>query len=189
MLQNLRAPDLGDFDVLAAVLPAARKRGMKTICWFEDVWSRDVPNVAQAQEKQLDGQNADTLCFNNPNYRNWLLGTVEDYTRSWEIDGIMWGSERHGAFSNMTRGGESRRSVTCFCQFCEAKARERGINVERARAGFRALGESHARRQASGGWLLRHAVAADAALSRACSPGRISGTIACAKPTRRSTPR
>ena len=21
------------------------------------------------------------VCFNNPNYRNWLLGTVEDYTR------------------------------------------------------------------------------------------------------------
>ena len=35
-----------------AVLPAARKRGMKTICWFEDVWGREVPNIAQAQEKQ-----------------------------------------------------------------------------------------------------------------------------------------
>ena len=126
--------------MLASVLPSARKRGMKTICWFEDVWSRDVPNVAQAQEKQLDGQNAGTLCFNNPNYRNWLLGTVEDYTRSWEIDGIMWGSERQGAFSNMTRG-VNPGGVTCFCPFCERKARERGIDVARARAGFRALGE------------------------------------------------
>jgi hypothetical protein len=140
VLKDFRATDLGEFDVLASVLPLARKRGTKTICWFEDVWSRDVPNVAQAQEKQLDGRNAVTLCFNNPNYRNWLLGTVEDYTRSWEIDGIMWGSERHGAFSNMTRG-VNPGGVTCFCQFCERKARERGINVERARAGFRALGE------------------------------------------------
>ncbi len=140
VLQNLRAPDLGDFDVLEAVLPAARKRGMKTICWFEDVFSRDTPNVAAAQEKQFDGRNAVTLCFNNPNYRNFLLGTVEDYTRSWEIDGIMWGSERHGAFSNMTRG-VNPGTVTCFCNFCEEKARARGINVERARAGFRALGE------------------------------------------------
>ena len=139
-IRNFRAPDLGDFDVLASVLPSARRRGLKTICWFEDVWSRDVPNVAQAQEKQLDGQNAVTLCFNNPHYRNWLLGTVEDYTRSWEIDGIMWGSERHGAFSNMTRG-VNPGAVTCFCPFCEAKARARGINVDRARAGFRALGE------------------------------------------------
>src|SRR5260370_29473936 len=52
----------------------------------------------------------------------------------------MWGSERHGAFSNMTRG-VNPGGVACCCQFCERKARERGINVDRARAGFRALGE------------------------------------------------
>ena len=108
MLQDFRAPDFGDYDVLEAVLPAARKRGMKTICWFEDVWSASVPNVEQAQEKHLDGTNATTLCFNNPNYRNWLLGTVEDYARSYEIDGIMWGSERQGAFANLL-GVEPRR--------------------------------------------------------------------------------
>src|SRR5438270_9324552 len=32
VIQNFRASDLGEFDVLEAVLPAARKRGMKTIC-------------------------------------------------------------------------------------------------------------------------------------------------------------
>src|SRR5271170_5112504 len=35
--KDFRAPDLGDYDVLEVVLPAARKRGLKTICWFEDV--------------------------------------------------------------------------------------------------------------------------------------------------------
>jgi hypothetical protein len=146
VLKDLRAPDLGDFDVLESVVPAARKRGIKTICWFEDVWGRDVPNAAQAQEKTLSGANSANLCFNNPNYRNWLLGTVEDYARSHEIDGIMWGSERQGAFANAlgsAHGGAGRdpASVTCFCRFCEQKARARGINVQRARAGFKALGE------------------------------------------------
>jgi hypothetical protein len=37
-IQDFRAPDFGDYDVLEAVLPEARKRGIKTICWFEDVW-------------------------------------------------------------------------------------------------------------------------------------------------------
>src|SRR5438132_9304158 len=37
-LKDFRAPELGDFDVLEAVIPAAKKRGMKTICWFEDVF-------------------------------------------------------------------------------------------------------------------------------------------------------
>ncbi|MGD0869786.1 MAG: hypothetical protein ABSB88_09565 [Bryobacteraceae bacterium] len=107
---------------------------------------RDVPNIAQAQEKQLDGQSSTNLCFNNPNYRNWLLGTVEDYCRSHEIDGIMWGSERQGAFADSigaAHGGTPRNpaAVTCFCEHCERKAKERGIDVPRARAGFKALGE------------------------------------------------
>src|SRR5689334_1447582 len=143
-LRDFRAPDFGDYDVLEAVLPAARKRGIKTICWFEDVFRDDVPNIHRLQEKEFSGRNATTLCFNNPDYRNWLLGMVENYARSYEIDGIMWGSERQGAFSNMlgaSHGGGSRspERVTCFCEFCERKARQRGIDPERARAGFKAL--------------------------------------------------
>jgi len=144
VLKQFRAPDFGDYDVLEAVIPSAKKRGMKTICWFEDVWSDRVPDVRQAQERHLDGTNATTLCFNNPNYHNWLLGTVEDYARSYEIDGIMWGSERQGAFSDAIRAGHggvpaSPEKITCFCEFCETKARDRGINVARARQGFEAL--------------------------------------------------
>jgi hypothetical protein len=146
VIQDFRAPELGDYDVLESVIPAARKRGMKTICWFEDVWRRDIPHIEQAQEKQFDGQNSTNLCFNNPNYRNWLLGTVEDYARSYEIDGIMWGSERQGALAQALGAAHEAtpRPVgvsTCFCDFCEKKARDRGINVARARAGFTALGE------------------------------------------------
>ena len=100
---------------------------MKTICWFEDVFRNDIPNIAQLQEKQLSGENATTLCFNNPNYRNWLLGIAENWSRNYDVDGIMWGSERQGAFSNMlgahagTPG--SPMHVTCFCQYCQAKAK------------------------------------------------------------------
>ena len=105
------------------------------------------------------GSNATTLCFNNPNYRNWLLGAVEDYARSYEIDGIMWGSERQGAFANALGashggGGGGVARTTCFCQFCEAKAKARGIDPARARAGFQALARIRAgqRGRASGRW-------------------------------------
>src|SRR5580698_3003330 len=99
--KSFRAPDFGDYDVLEAVLPSAKKRGLKTICWFEDVFRNDRPNIQELQEKELSGKNASTLCFNNPGYLNWLLGMAEMWSRSYDVDGIMWGSERQGALSNM----------------------------------------------------------------------------------------
>jgi hypothetical protein len=61
--------------------------------------------------------------------------------RSWDLDGIMWGSERQGAFANALGAshdaGDGR--VTCFCDFCLSKAAAQGIRVERARSGFLAL--------------------------------------------------
>jgi len=144
VLKQTKAPDHGNFDILETVLPAAKKRKLKTMCWLEDVFRPDIPNIEQLQEKDLYGRNAHTLCFNNPNYRNFLTGLVEDYAASYDIDGLMWGSERQGALGNALgamHGG--RRSdpgrVTCFCEFCQKKARERGISVERAKQGFQAL--------------------------------------------------
>src|SRR3984893_6048684 len=58
VFKGTRATDLGDYDVLQAVLPAARKRGIKTICWFEDVFRKDLPNIDQLQEKELYAQYA-----------------------------------------------------------------------------------------------------------------------------------
>ncbi len=144
VLKDTRAPDHGDLDILATVLPAAKKRGIKTICWLEDVFRSDIPNIQKLQERDLYGRNVTNLCFNNPDYRNFLLGLIEDYTRSYDIDGIMWGSERQGALGNALgarHGGASSDpgKVTCFCPFCEQKAKQQGINFERVREGYRAL--------------------------------------------------
>jgi hypothetical protein len=113
--KDFRAPDLGDFDVLEAVLPLAKRRGLKTICWFEDVFRKDLPGIDQLQEKELSGQNAVTNCFNNPNYRNWLLGMVENWASLYDIDGIMWGSERQG------RPGEHAGCARRRCRFADAR--------------------------------------------------------------------
>jgi hypothetical protein len=139
VFKDFRAPDFGNYDVPKEVLPSARKRGMKTICWFEDVFLKGLPNIQQLEEKELSGDDAVTLCFNNPNYRNWLLGMSENWARTYDIDGIMWGSERQGAFSNMLGASHGRAEgghVTCFCQYCVAKAKSRGIDPDRARQGF-----------------------------------------------------
>jgi len=144
VLKDIRARDYGDFDVLASVIPAARKRGVKSFCWLEDVFRSDIPNIEKLQEKDLYGRNATTLCFNNPEYRNFLLALTEDYTRSYDVDGLMWGSERQGALGNAlgaSHGGAGRDPgrVTCFCEFCQAKAKQRGIDAGRAKQGFQTL--------------------------------------------------
>jgi hypothetical protein len=141
VIQPEHAPDHGNLDILEEVLPAARRRGMKVICWMEDVFRKDLPNIEKVQEQDLYGRNQDTLCVNNPNYRNFLSGLVEDFARSYDIDGIMWGSERQGALCDSLGATHDTPpidpgNVTCFCEFCYQKARERGINPDRAKQGF-----------------------------------------------------
>src|SRR3989442_1218674 len=46
-----KAPDHPDYDVIADVLPAAHRRGMKVICWFEDVFRRAVPRRAATRRR------------------------------------------------------------------------------------------------------------------------------------------
>ena len=70
VLKDTRAPDHSNLDILAEVLPAAKKRGLKVICWMEDVFRTDLPNIQQVQEKDLYGRNMETLCVNNPSYLN-----------------------------------------------------------------------------------------------------------------------
>src|ERR1041385_1645290 len=69
VIKETRAPDHGDLDILAQVLPAAKKRGMKVVCWLEDVFRTDLPNIQKVQERDVYRRNAETLCVNNPEYR------------------------------------------------------------------------------------------------------------------------
>jgi hypothetical protein len=66
---------------------------------------------------------------------------MEDFARSYDVDGIMWGSERQGALCDTLGATHDTPpidpgNVTCFCDFCLKRAREHGINPDRARQGF-----------------------------------------------------
>ncbi len=144
--EDTRAPDHGSLDIIAEVLPAAKRRGMKTILWTEDVWRDDIPGIQKLKETDLEGRTGARLCMNNPYHRNFLLGLFEDYARSYEIDGIMWGSERQGALgdalSSKHGGAFDPDRVGCFCGYCEAKAKRLGaFDFARVKEGFRRLSE------------------------------------------------
>ena len=146
---DMRATDFGGYDVLADMIPEAKKRGMKTFCWViednfrpkfgktDEIWGRDL--YGRIPERHPGGP-----CVNNPGYRGFVTGLMEDYARSYEIDGVMWGAERQGplgsslgAYHNGARSDPGQ--VACFCRFCEAKGKRQGIDFERARQGYLAL--------------------------------------------------
>ena len=138
-----KAPDHGSYDVIADVLPAAHKRGMKVICWFEDVIGANVPGFDKAREVTLTGRPSTFACSRNPSTRHFWLGMVEDYLRSYDVDGLMWGSERQGPLGNVLvsnhAGVGAGGGIACFCEHCIAAARKDGINPERAKEGYMKL--------------------------------------------------
>jgi len=146
---DMRAPEFGDVDVMARTIPIAQKHGMKTFAWIlEDNRRSPLPAWNKLYEIDFHGRPALAHpagpCYNNPDYRGFLLGLVEDYTRSYDIDGVMWSSERQGGFFNALGAYHNGQSsdpgkATCFCEFCVKKAKDLGIDSERAKRGFTAL--------------------------------------------------
>lgn len=143
---DMRAPEFGALDVLARVIPVAARRGIRVFPFLleDNTLPAAVPHWAALYEVDHHGRRTDRHpggpCYNHPQYRNFSLGLVEDYARSYAIGGIMWGSERQSgllnAFGLSQSPGQDPGRTTCFCEFCVAKGRERGIDAARARLGF-----------------------------------------------------
>jgi hypothetical protein len=143
---DMTAPEFGRVDVLEKVIPVARKHGLATFPFLleDNIRPAAVPHWETLYEVDHHGRRTDRHpggpCYNNPQYRNFALGLFEDYARSYDIGGIMWGSERQSGVLNALAlsqsSGQDPGKCTCFCEFCQQKGRERGIDVARARLGF-----------------------------------------------------
>ncbi len=142
ILKDFRCPVYGKFNVIEAVAPKAKARGMDFFAWdlnnASSALNNAVANYPEVSEIDVYGRRNNRPCFNNPDYRAFLSGKVESLLSGYPdlVDGIAWGSERMGPFENMI-GGVTLPS--CFCRFCRAKARALGISVPRAQAGYREL--------------------------------------------------
>ncbi len=141
------APDFGGVDVLARVLPEAKKRGIKVYCSVLDTFAypEDLLNtqLKEAVEIDLQGERRKTICFFRPQVRAFWKAVVTDIASSYDIDGIMFFNERNGPLINAVGGTHSEKfsssHITCFCDDHKKAAEERGINFERAKEGFNRL--------------------------------------------------
>jgi hypothetical protein len=142
---DMRAPEFPDLDILERTMKATRKHGFKTFALIEEAEGEPPAAPWQAlYEVDFHGRRQRDPCSNNPGYRAFNLGLVEDYARTYDVDGFMWSSERQGPFTSAIgakHGGAATdpgRS-TCFCEHCVKKAAGLGIDAARAKAGFTAL--------------------------------------------------
>lgn len=144
-VKEIRAPELGDFDVLADVIPKARAKKMQVYALFEEAYNPALmPGFESVCEVDLYGRLGRTTCFNNPNARSFLMAMVSDWMTNNDLDGLMWESERQGPLNNTIGAhfgslGAGRTSIHCFCPYCMSKGRDQGIDSERARAGYMEL--------------------------------------------------
>ena len=145
ILKDFRSPDYGKFNVISDVAPKVKARGMDFFSWDYNnafpIMMRSIPNLVEVAEIDVYGRRTTSPCFNHPDYRAHLTGKVESMLEGYAdlVDGYAWGCERMGPLQNMIGGGWSTRGISCFCRFCQAKAKERDISVERAKAGYQKL--------------------------------------------------
>jgi hypothetical protein len=145
ILKDFRSPDYGKFDVIAEVAPKAKARGMDFFAWDYNnavpIMNRSVPNFTKVTEIDVYGRRTTSPCFNHPEYRAHLAGKIESLLNGYPdlVDGIAWGCERMGPLQNMIGGTWSTAGISCFCEHCRRKARERDISVDRAEQGYRRL--------------------------------------------------
>jgi hypothetical protein len=141
-LTDFRSRDEPDFNVITAVGPKMKARGMQFFAWDYNnafpVMMLNIPGLTEVAEVDVYGRRTSSACFNHPNFRAHLTGKIESYLSQYpsEVDGVIWGCERMGPIDNLIGGGWATAGICCFCPFCSEKARVRGVSAERAKQGY-----------------------------------------------------
>jgi hypothetical protein len=117
-------PDLGNRDVLAEMIAAAKPRGIRVVPYISTghklAWSmvtRDHPEYAQqtrpgggpARSHMYVGEDHGTVCWNTP-YRQAYLDMVEHIVRDYDIDGVYFDTWRAFYFWPHPQ--------VCYCEGC-----------------------------------------------------------------------
>jgi hypothetical protein len=143
-VKDFRITGYGKFNVIEAVAPKAHARGMDFFAWDlnnpSPTMAHNSPAYAALGEVDLNGKITTNPCFNNSDYQAFLRGKIQSLLMGYPelVDGIAWGCERDGPLNALLSGGGN---ATCFCPFCLAKARELGINADRAKTGYREISQ------------------------------------------------
>ena len=141
-MKQFAAPDelyIG-FDTLAHVVPAARQRGINVYTYYCETSSSAIRSIWQPGfqhflDRDHRGRTATRPSLLNRDYKTFWHSVFADWLNNHDLRGILWGIERQSPLMDIFRGDSS----TGFDDYYLAEARARGIDAERAIAGYCAI--------------------------------------------------
>ncbi len=128
--------EYADKDIFRDLAEPAHKRGIKLYERMYEPSSKAAGSIANFKtvlETDIHGKPGRRPCMNNPDYRAWLVGTMQDLFENYDLDGIQYGAERSGPLSDWLSWNNIPR---CFCSYCTKKAKKAGLDVDEAREGL-----------------------------------------------------
>ncbi len=134
---DAQAPFAGR-DVIDEIAAVAEPRGMQVYARSLEPYrtNRLVRGLNRFSEIDGNGVPNGHACFNQPDYRDFVLAQYEDVIVNHpQLAGIKYGQERGGPLVAALGGGEP----FCFCDGCRALLQERGYDPEKARRGLQAI--------------------------------------------------
>ncbi|MFN8471868.1 MAG: hypothetical protein U0822_06710 [Anaerolineae bacterium] len=138
-VKEFTAPDplYQGFDTLGDVIPAARKRGMKVYPYYCETAQSTIRHLWQpGWHNFLDvdhrGRVATRPSLLNPDYMAWWRSVLDDWFHNYELDGLLWGIERHSPLMDLL-GGDT---TTGFDRYFKEEAHRRNIDIQRAIEGY-----------------------------------------------------
>jgi hypothetical protein len=144
--QRLRHPrtetnvEFAGKDIFADLAKLCDKRGMQLMGRILEprgpMYATIIENWNDALTVDLDGKRGENACWNNPDYRSFWEATVGDVFRNNPLAGFMLGAERTGPLYRLINSGEA---PSCFCEHCQVRMKERGVDETRLREGYTAL--------------------------------------------------
>mgnify|MGYP001103819975 CR=1 FL=1 len=129
-------------DVFDRLEPILEERDLSlTLGMGESSWGYQPYYAPYSPIAQVDcfGRIHRESCMRNPEWLNFQASSIEEVVRMhpW-IGSIMFMHERRGPLASLVFGGAAGvNEATCFCRYCQQAGNQRGIDVERAREGYK----------------------------------------------------
>lgn len=133
-------PEYQGVDFLELIADEAKQRGIGIYPYYCETSrveprSVNIPGWVHLLEVDVHGRRAGRPCVSNPDYLSWWRAVLENHFKNYDLEGFVWGVERKGPLFMLMDGAVA----TCFCQHCRGRARDTGLDIEAARAGYIAL--------------------------------------------------